>query len=341
VKKILLALLGSLPLALSIPLHAQSTISYRVLFGVTDTTPTRWDGTFSGERVGKITTNEWKFVAGDNIDGQLFHFSTHPDIRFIGSAGGGGAPIVPNGFILTAERVTESSEFSFTTAQGDFKFRASDLSYGNGIYRLGERVYIDRVPAAFRLTSTPEEEDYPSIAKDKNGDAWLAYVEFHHSLDHVKLAAPLHEPLKDFSPLQQPVGGDQIWLQKYSAGAWQPPIAVTKAGKDQYRTAVAIDGSGRPWVFWSENRGNNFDIFASPVDPSGPQGEIQISKESGSDIDPVAVTDSSGKVWVAWQGWRDGRAAYLYRPSEWKRVYLAGEDLELREERVESGDCGG
>ena len=308
-KKTLLALLAYVPFALSITLHAQSTVSYRVLFGVTDTAPTRWDGTFSGERVGKITATEWKFLAGDNIDGQLFHFSTHPDQRFIGSAGGSGAPIVPNGFILTAERVTESSEFSFTTAQGDFKFRASDLSYGNGIYRLGERVYIDRVPAAYRLTNTPEEEDYPSIAKDKNGDAWLAYVEFHHSPDHVKLGAPLHETPKDFAQYKQPVGGDQIWLQKYSSGAWEKPVAVTKAGKDQYRTAVAVDGSGRPWVFWSENRSGNFDIFASPVGQSGPQSEIQISKESGSDIDPVAVTDSNGNVWVAWQGWRDGRAA--------------------------------
>ena len=308
-KKTLMAWLAYVPLALGIPLHAQSTVSYRVLFGVSDTAPTRWDGTFSGERVGKITAEEWKFVAGDNIDGQVFHFSTHPDIRFIGSSGGSGAPVVSNGFILTAERVTESSEFSFTTAQGDFKFRASDLSYGNGIYRLGERVYIDRVPASYRLTNTAEEEDYPSIARDKNGDAWLAYVQFHHSPDHVKLAAPLHEAPKDLSQYQQPVGGDQVWLQKYSGGAWQQPIAVTKAGKDQYRTAVAADGSGRAWVFWSENRGGNFDIFATPVDPSGPQGEIQISKEKGSDIDPVAVTDSSGKVWVAWQGWRDGRAA--------------------------------
>ncbi len=77
VKKTLLALLAYVPLALSIPLHAQSTVSYRVLFGVTDTAPTRWDGTFSGERVGKITANEWKFVAGDNIDGQALPF-LHP-----------------------------------------------------------------------------------------------------------------------------------------------------------------------------------------------------------------------------------------------------------------------
>jgi hypothetical protein len=309
VKRTLIALLGYAAFALGITLHAQSTVSYRVLFGVTDTSPTRWDGTFSGERVGKITANEWKFVAGDNIDGQLFHFSTHPDIRFAGSAGAPAAPIVPNGFIVTAERVTESSEFSFTTAQGDFKFRASDLSYGKGIYRLGERVYIDRVPASYRLTETPEEEDYPSIARSKDGDAWLAYVQFHHSPDYVQLGAPLHDAPKDFAQYKQPAGGDQIWVQKYSGGTWQPPIAVTKAGNDQYRTAVAVDGSGRTWVFWSENRDGNFDIFTSPVDQSGPHGEIQISKESGSDIDPVAVTDSNGKVWVAWQGWRNGRAA--------------------------------
>jgi hypothetical protein len=281
VKKVLIALLGLGSLTLNTALHAQSTVAYRILFGVTDTNPTRWDGTFSGERAGKLSAAPWKFVAGDNIDGPLFHFSTHPDIRFAGAALGSAAPIVPNGFILTAERVTESSQFSFTTAQGDFQFRGSDVAYGKGIYRLGGRVSIDRVPASYRLTETPEEEDYPSIAKDKNGDAWLAYVEFHHSPDHVQLAAPLKEAPKDFAPFQQPVGGDQIWLQKYSAGTWQQPVAVTKTGKDQYRTAVAVDGSGKPWVFWSENRGGNFDIYASSVDVSGPQGEVQISKEIG------------------------------------------------------------
>jgi Protein of unknown function (DUF3604) len=309
VKNTLIAWLAILPVVLGLNLQAQSTVSYRVLFGVNDTAPTRWDGTFSGQRVGDITANEWKFLAGDNIDGRLFHLSTHPDNRFAGATLGAGAPIVPNGFILTADRVTESSEFQFTTAQGDFQFRASDVPYGKGIYRLEERVYIDRLPASYRLTETPEEEDYPAIAKDKNGDAWLAYVQFHHSPDFMKLGAPLHEAPKDFSQYKEPTGGDQIWLRKYSGGTWQQPIAVTKAGKDQYRTAVAVDGSGKVWVFWSENRGGNFDIFSSPVDASGPQGEIQISKEKGSDIDPVATTDSNGKVWVAWQGWRDGRAA--------------------------------
>jgi hypothetical protein len=308
VKKALMAWLGCVLLTFG-TLHAQVTAAYRVLLGVTDKAPIRWDGTFSGERLGNITATEWKFGLGDNIDGQLFHLSSHPDVRFGGGGGGGGGPIAANGIILTADRVTESSQFSITTAQGDFQFRASDVPYGKGLYKLGDRVYIDRIPVSSRLTDTPEEEDYPSIAKDKNGDAWLAYVQFHHSPDHLKLSAPLHETPKDFSQYKEATGGDQIWLRKYSGGAWQQPVAVTKAGKDQYRTAVAVDGGGRVWVFWSENRGGNFDIYASPVDSSGPQSEIQISKEVGSDIDPVATTDASGKVWVAWQGWRNHRAA--------------------------------
>jgi hypothetical protein len=36
---------------------------------------------------------------------------------------------------------------------------------------------------------------------------------------------------------------------------------------------------------------------------------VQISKEVGADIDAVATTDAGGRVWIAWQGWRNGVAA--------------------------------
>lgn len=285
-------------------LRSQSPASYRILLGLTDAAPARWDGTFTGERVGSISASGWKFDSGDNIDGSTFHLSTRADVRFLSSG-----PTVPNGLILTPDRVTESGEFSLTTAQGDFTFKVSDVPYGKGVYRLGGRVYIDRIPVAERLTNTPEEEDYPSIAKGASGDVWIAYAQFHHGPDHLKLAAPLTQAPGDFSLYRESTGGDQIWARKYSGGSWQQPLAVTDAGKDQYRTAVAVDGSGRAWVFWSENRGGNFDIFAKPIGASGPEREVRITSEQGSDIDPVAATDSTGNVWVAWQGWRNGRAA--------------------------------
>jgi hypothetical protein len=287
-------------------LRAQSPASFRVLLGVTDATSTRWDGTINAKQAGELTTEGWRLEGVDDIDGNLFHLSTHPARLFSSSTGGA---VVANGFILNASAVTESSEFEITTSQGDFHFRASEVPYASGIYKLGGRAYVDRVSESAQLTKTSEEEDNPSLAIAPNGDIWLAYVQFHHSPNYNQLRGTPREDPKKYAQYAAPTGGDQIWAQKYSNGTWAQPIAVTKAGNDQYRTSVAVDGNGLVWVFWSENHGGNFDIFAKAVDSSGANNQVQISKDAGSDIDPVAATDASGKVWVAWQGWRNGRAA--------------------------------
>ena len=63
-------------------------------------------------------------------------------------------------------------------------------------------------------------------------------------------------------------------------------------------------------MFWSDNRRQEGCVrTAGRVLESGiPGKEIVISKASGSDVFVVATTDSQGTVWVAWQGWRNGKA---------------------------------
>jgi hypothetical protein len=36
---------------------------------------------------------------------------------------------------------------------------------------------------------------------------------------------------------------------------------------------------------------------------------VRISDAPGSDVFPAAATDAGGRVWAAWQGWRQGKAA--------------------------------
>ena len=86
-------------------------------------------------------------------------------------------------------------------------------------------------------------------------------------------------------------------------------MEISPAGGDVYRPAVAIDGAGRAWVFWSANQKGNFDLWARPIENGKPGRAVQISTEPGADVNPAAAADSKGAVWVAWQGWRDGRAA--------------------------------
>ncbi len=289
---------------------AQTPAAFRVLFGVNDVTPTRWDGSLDVLEAGRYRLEPWRFDDIDNIDGNQFHMSTHlPRFADPPNKPPNWNLPVANGFIIVASEVRERSEFSFTTAQGNFNFLASEVRYGKGVYKLEGRVYIDRMPVTTRLTETPEEEDYPALASAANGDVWLAFVQFHHSPDADKIRAnPPRMPM-DFNIYAEPTGGDQVWARKYSGGNWGGSIAVTTPGRDCYKAAVAVDGSGKAWVVWSENHGGNFDIFARTVDTSNSGTQIRISSESGSDIDPVATTDAEGKVWIAWQGWRKGVAA--------------------------------
>lgn len=64
-------------------------------------------------------------------------------------------------------------------------------------------------------------------------------------------------------------------------------------------------------MFWSANEKGNFDLWARAVENGIPGAMVRLSTEPGSDIDPVAATDSKGRVWVAWQAWRNGRASIL------------------------------
>ena len=85
------------------------------------------------------------------------------------------------------------------------------------------------------------------------------------------------------------------------------------------RTAVAIDGQQRVWVFWSENRKSNFDIYAKSYTKGKWSKETRLTTDAGTDVNPVAATDSAGRVWVAWQGFRDGNLEVLAAAQEGER----------------------
>jgi hypothetical protein len=299
-------------------LNAQ--VSVRILMGVGDMASIRWDGTIAAQGTTIASIEPWRFEGTDAIVGSTWHVSTHPARLFAGATPVGPGSVVPNGLIVTLSGFASGAQLKVTTAQGDFTIAADEVAYAKPVAKLNGRVLIDRIPASARLTNTPEEEDYPSAAISKNGEVWVAYVEFHHNPDHNALRAALDAAPKDFARWKSPTGGDQIFARKYSGGAWGKPIAITPAGGDLYRSAIAVDGQGRAWVFWAENvkplgGQANFEIFARAIANDVPGAKVQISNDPGSDIDPVAATDSNGNVWVAWQGWRNGRAA-IFAASE-------------------------
>jgi hypothetical protein len=307
----------ALLIAAGLAARAQRPISIRILLGVTDEEAVRWDGTIQAQG-GQITSLEpWRFEGADGISGHTWHMATHAARLFSGTtpvSTRGTNQFVPNGLIVNLSAPDENTELRVTTAQGDFAFRVNDLAYGHSLARLQGKVSIDRIPASTQITKTTDEEDYPAAAVASNGDVWMAYIQFRHHPEHNELRAAPQTAIKDFSKFMASPGGDQIFMRKLSGGIWGPALAVNEAGADVYRPAIAIDGQGRPWVFWAQNIGwpagrANFEIFASVIEKGKAGAKMRLSNDPGSDIDPVATTDSAGKVQVAWQGWRNGRAA--------------------------------
>jgi hypothetical protein len=162
-----------------------------------------------------------------------------------------------------------------------------------------------------QLTQAPEDHDYPAMAQ--SGDnIYVAYVQFAHS-DPAAEKRRMEPDARNFDFLSRPAGGDQVFLLTGSKTkrTWSAPVAVSEAGQDVFRTAVAADGSGRVWVVWSANKNGNFDLYARSAVAGKWGREIRLTSDPGSDLNPVAATDAKGRVWIAWQAFRNGNLEIL------------------------------
>ncbi len=224
-----------------------------------------------------------------------------------------------NGVIVFLNSNNDNAAVMVHTAQGDFRIGLRDVPWGAFKAELGGKVLADRVPGYQQITDSPEEQDYPASAVAKDGTLWIAYLEFKHAPNHVQLRRNMTQAPSDFSRYSEKPGGDQVFARKYASGTWGSPIPVSEPGGDMWRPSIAVDGAGRAWVFWSANKSGsydgktvpNYDLYARPVENGTPGKTIQLTSEAGSDVNPAAATDSAGRVWVAWQAWRNGRASIL------------------------------
>ncbi|MEZ5351491.1 MAG: DUF3604 domain-containing protein [Bryobacteraceae bacterium] len=292
----------------------------RLILGGTDASSKPWDGSLTVRGGGSVRTLEgWRFADTDAIVSKESWKCASRRMRVRG-ANANRAPMVGNGVVAQLTGVSNQTVLEVRTAQGDFTVRLGDIPYGKPAMAMDGRVYVDRIPATEAILESDQEQDYPAAATSSTGEVWLAWLEFRHHPEHNRLRANFTSEPANFDERTLPAGGDQVFARKWANGEWSAPVAVSEPGKDLYRPAIAVDGGGRAWVFWSENAnygpftGNqpgavaDFDLWARPVEGSAAGAPIRISKAAGSDVFPAAATDSAGRVWVTWQGWRDGRA---------------------------------
>lgn len=311
----------------SLPAFA-ADIGVRIRFGLTDSGNTVWDGDVAVSPGTVEKVEGWRFEQSDAVlDGNKWKASTRPltvrrgnnNKKKANAKQKGGGLMSDNGVFVMLHDVTEQSVVKVQTKQGNFEFALADVPYGKVVEKLSGKIDLERVASTKMLSSKRDDDDYPAIATASTGDISVAWVSFTPGLDRDERARRLETALTDFSFLAKQPGGDRIWIRQQHNGTWGEPIAVTGGGGDIYKCALAVDNKGRTLVFWSENTSwpktalANFEIFMATVADGKVGASTKLTNSPGSDVSPVAATDSKGRVWVAWQGARENVFRVLMR----------------------------
>jgi hypothetical protein len=322
-------------------------IGVRIRFGLTDSGNTDWSGKVSVSPGTVERIDGWRFEEADRvIDKASWQASTRPLTVRRGNAAKKKAKkktndsMADNGVFLFLTGATETSVVKVETKQGSFDFRLADIPYGKVVDQLKGAVDIERVAFSRAMTDKRDDDDFPALAVAADGSASLAWISFTPGIDRNERARTFTAAPKDFSFLAKSPGADRLWLRTQRNGAWSEPIAVTAGGGDLYKCAVAIDGRGQTWVFWSENTSwpktalANFEIFAASVVNGKVSAPTKISSHAGNDVSPVAATDKAGQVWVAWQAARNNAFAIVERHQD-----SGGKWTAERAVSTQSGNC--
>ena len=110
--------------------------------------------------------------------------------------------------------------------------------------------------------------------------------------------------------------------RRFDGSTWQAAVTVNEEPGDRLMPKIARDGNGRPWVVWSEQVDGNFDLYGrhlEDADAGDWSATERLTSAPQADIEHELVADSSGNLWLVWQGFRDGRSDILARRHDGSR----------------------
>ncbi|MCH5372657.1 MAG: hypothetical protein JJ992_01670, partial [Planctomycetes bacterium] len=209
-------------------------------------------------------------------------------------------PIEPNGFLLTMAGLDAASELKVSTSHGDFSLPVGKLELGQTRRALNGRVECERLPTSRLIFQAATEDGYPCALSGPDGRTHVAFLAFQHGVGF-ETRLPIATRLDDFSFLAKPTGGDQVMFLELQGERWTAPVPLSEAGGDLFGLAMAFDGKGRLWVFWSANVRENWDLYGVMRNGDQWSGPVRITSAPGSDFNHVAATDGEGRIWLAWQ----------------------------------------
>lgn len=148
-------------------------VQYCLLFGFGDREPARREGSVeaSGARIRSVEI--WYLGPEDRVEGNRWQLSTRR-VVLTRQQTARNAPLFENGVYVQAEIFEQDPEFPVHTLQGEFRFRASEVLWGQTRDFLGGRARVKRIHVTWQVSNSIEEEDFPVITRSGDPGTALA-----------------------------------------------------------------------------------------------------------------------------------------------------------------------
>jgi hypothetical protein len=173
--------------------------------------------------------------------------------------------------------------------------------YFNGTARLRRTA-----PVQVYAHESSTDDLSPYVTHDAAGSAHLLYV------NCAKSKGPDVESLLSgsFDSLERPITSATLRLSRFAQGSWQYSEPVGEKLESVLDPVAAADRDNRIYVAWSQQGPDGFEIYYTFKEFGG-QGDavfswsapVKLTEKPGTHQRLTAITDSKGKVWLAWQTW--------------------------------------
>ncbi len=338
----------------AVPLADDSVISFRVQFGVTDTSPRPWDGSLSVRGGEVINLRNWRPRPKHRIEGRTgWQLATELGINFRkrpweaeGVAGPQPYLLIPG--VIVDVKGSGGTAVEFATKNGKFIVRPFELAPGVSKRFLDGAVVVDRVPSADMISSRDYQNDFATLAAGPDGDLWAGWVAYAGWRNQVlvrrfdgkswlepEVISGDHRDIFLVKAGRDGHGGTwfvwssridenfDLYGRRFSGGAWSPIERLTAAPQPDIYHNMATDSSGNLWLVWQGFRNGKSDIFARRYNGSAWSPEQKVSESPANDWEPAVAADSRGRVYVAWDTYDQGNYDVVTRrfsSSQWSEI---------------------
>ncbi len=308
----------------------------KIVFGL-DGKEARWDGELAIRRGRVLEAEEWGLETRDRLDATAFAWKIESGIPKGPREASFAEPV--RGLIAHVE-FDGQTEVGVVTQQGQFTFKPAELAAGQLHLFLDRRASVELLGSESLVAETTTDDDFASIAVDREGNTGVAWIAFDHvaKRDHLMVRATdaprsEPEPIAELSECSHahlfatPEGLRAVWCAPDSQGNWDVYTAVrerdgwrnerlTSADGTDFQLAAQQGADGTLWLAWQSFRADNGDIFAMRLHKGQWSEEIAVTRSAANEWQPAVAVDDRGNAWIGYDTYEHGNYdVYLTRVS--------------------------